>query len=380
MLIASPWHLYPADHGGNVRLSRLAEGLSKRFHVRVVQPQPPNQRYRPVLLERIDFELVTSSCPPDPRRSNYLSSNPATTRASWPTAATEIAAQIENFRPELVYWGDSHLASVAMRRRSDMADIVEFANIESQRYRSMTRSEHGKQRIALAVEAAKARLWEPRVMRQATATVALSQPDAAVLASNNDHVVLVPNGYDHVDCYKPSPQNRISAVGSWWYSPNRDGLKHFLATTWPRIRRVSPEVQMDIIGSGSDYFAESTTSADGVNVVGFVDDLNDVYARSTLILAPARTGGGSQLKVAGAHSYGRVVIGPTHLQRESRPGVPRGAITLYHERSANDVVALLRDQERRHAVEAATYRFAQDHSWDLTARTLSEQISNLVLL
>jgi hypothetical protein len=62
--------------------------------------------------------------------------------------------------------------------------------------------------------------------------------------------------------------------------------------------------------------------------MGFVDDLGALYDWSSVVLAPATSGGGSQLKVSEANARGRVVVGPTYLSAELRnsPDLPEGAI------------------------------------------------------
>jgi glycosyltransferase involved in cell wall biosynthesis len=108
----------------------------------------------------------------------------------------------------------------------------------------------------------------------------------------------------------------LVTVGHWGWQPNIDGVDHFLRVCWPRIRRTCPAARYKIIGGGmSDALRRTWGRVDGVETIGFVDDLTDAYASAALVIAPIYHGGGTNIKVLEALAYRRAVVCTTHAQR-----------------------------------------------------------------
>ncbi len=166
---------------------------------------------------------------------------------------------------------------------------------------------------------------------------------------------------------EPSQGSTVLAVGSWWYGPNRHGMRRFLEHDWPRVRAQLPDARLRIVGSGGDDLVG--TLPDGVDIAGFVEDLGAVYRDAAVTLAPARSGGGSQLKLVGSLSAGRVVVGPAFLARERTPDLPSGAFWTGDDMAAS-ILRLLRSPDERHAIERRIREYCLTSTWDHAARPL----------
>jgi glycosyltransferase involved in cell wall biosynthesis len=346
------------DHGAGVRTARVAEVLARRYRVIVVQPSKDAE----------EAEGDTIVYPPAPLDLRLAISPASTEGASVWKAVAPVLPRLEATRAPIVFWADAIVASAGLGSvLPDAVHIVEFANIESRRYLAMTLDGSMKRRAFAALEAGKAALWQRRVAAGSDAVVALAAGDARALRTR-DPKLLVRNGIQAPAAAPlPSAGSTVLAVGSWWYGPNRHGMRRFLSRDWPKVRAALPDARLQIVGSGGADIVQSVP--EGVEVMGFVDDLDEVYRDAAITLAPARSGGGSQLKLVGALSHGRIVVGPGFLARERTPGLPEGAFQPDDDMAAT-IVRLLGSPGERHAIEDRIRRYCVRSTWEHTAEPL----------
>jgi glycosyltransferase involved in cell wall biosynthesis len=358
VLLITSRRLAADDHGAGVRTARIAEVLAGRYRVTVVEPEG-------------EGEVAADGVITFPNRSLDLRlvARPASTEGASVWRAIEaVLPRLEGTRAPIVFWADALVASAGLGRvLPEAVHIVEFANIESRRYLAMTLDGSIRRRAFAVLEAAKALLWERVVAARSDAVVALALGDATALRTRNPKL-LVRNGIQ-APAASPAPSRGavVLAVGSWWYGPNRHGMRHFLEHEWPRVRAAAPTARLRIVGSGGDALVPEVP--DGVEIAGFVDDLDAVYDDAAVVLAPARSGGGSQLKLVGALAHGRVVVGPAFLARERTPDLPKGAFQAEDD-TAGAIVRLLGDPAARHEIERSIRGYCLTSTWEHTARPL----------
>lgn len=346
------------DHGAGVRTARIAEVLARRYRVIVVEPAKDGGAFG-------EGSIVFPPAPLDLR----LAVSPASTEgASVWKAIRPAPPRLEATRAPLVFWADAIVASAGLGRvLPDAVHVVEFANIESRRYLAMTLDGSMKRRAFAALEAGKAAFWERTVAARSDAVVALAVGDARALRTRHPKL-LVRNGIQAPPVAPvPSAGATVLAVGSWWYGPNRHGMRRFLERDWPRVLAALPEARLRVVGSGGSDIVASVP--DRVEIMGFVDDLEEVYRDAAITLAPARSGGGSQLKLVGALSHGRIVVGPAFLARERTPEMPEGAFQASDD-IASTIVRLLTSPDERHEVEQRIREYCLGSTWEHTARPL----------
>ncbi|MGP1665467.1 MAG: glycosyltransferase [Rhodanobacter sp.] len=277
-----------------------------------------------------------------------------------------------------VLWSHSYLAATGMNRINAPVNVVDFANIESERFRSFAaHSRSISSRCSMRLESAKAQKWEPRIAANADLSLAITDHDYRWLADRGARTVLARNGLDTGIEPLPSPTNgTVVAVGNWDYAPNRDGLRRFIINTWPAIHRAVGWARIEIAGVGGGRFVHLAKDS-SVTALGFVPDLAPVYARAAAVLAPAQSGGGSQLKVAEAWGHGRIVIGPLHLLREARSGLPDGALLATADLAAA-VERTLVNSSVRHKVELDLIRFVAQKTWKNELSEMVARVGSLI--
>jgi glycosyltransferase involved in cell wall biosynthesis len=100
-------------------------------------------------------------------------------------------------------------------------------------------------------------------------------------------------------------QPRAIFVASFYYEPNRQGLRFLLDEVFPRVWAQLPGAHLALVGSG----LEPAPSADPrVETLGFVEDLAAVYAGAGCAVVPLLGGGGTPLKLIEALAHGVPVI------------------------------------------------------------------------
>ncbi len=116
---------------------------------------------------------------------------------------------------------------------------------------------------------------------------------------------------------KNSKQNkRILFVGTMQYAPNLHGMEHFITRIWPKVIKQLPGIQLDIVGEMNDGLKRSVWEAlNGVNIHGFVSDLNSFYEESSLVIVPSQQGAGTHIKVLEAMQHGKATVLTTFAAR-----------------------------------------------------------------
>ena len=104
-------------------------------------------------------------------------------------------------------------------------------------------------------------------------------------------------------------ENLLMTVGLMGYGPNVDGVLWFLRTVWKSFHAQHPDWRYAIAGKGApEALRQECARIDGVELLGFVDDLDALYAKSAAVVAPIMTGAGSCVKVIESALHGRVTF------------------------------------------------------------------------
>ena len=101
----------------------------------------------------------------------------------------------------------------------------------------------------------------------------------------------------------------ILMVGSFNYYPNVEGLHHFIKYIFPKIRRDVSNASLYVIGKmGDENLRTLCLNTDGVVSLGFVENLEEQYAKAHCVIIPIYKGTGTSVKLIEAMSLGRAVV------------------------------------------------------------------------
>jgi len=108
----------------------------------------------------------------------------------------------------------------------------------------------------------------------------------------------------------------IAFLGGYQHTPNVEAVKFFVEQVAPLLLVKAPNIIFYVYGSHlPDYFLDY--SSDNIKMIGFVDNLDDLYQQHRVFVAPLLSGAGIKGKVLEALAYGL----PTVLSSIAAEGI-----------------------------------------------------------
>lgn len=169
-------------------------------------------------------------------------------------------------------------------------------------------------------------------------------------------------------------ESLMISVGVMEHLPNALGVDWFVSNVWPVFHAAHPEMRYAVIGRDApEELVSKWRTVDGVEVVGYVKDLQTWYARACAVVSPVLEGSGTSVKVPEACLHGRPVL----ATRFSVRGIPEGDcghldIALFDsadsfDRAYETVAARTPDEIclcRERQLESARTRFGEENFLD----------------
>ena len=203
--------------------------------------------------------------------------------------------------------GDAHMA--ALRKKYPAARIL-FLNADMHYLRELREAQLSGDAGAKE-NALRTRDRELRVIAQADVALVHSEFEYDLLRRElpQTHAVLFPLIHDPVDTVASlSARTGVCFVGGFRHPPNADGIVWFVEQAWPLVLAQQPEAKLHIVGSHMTPQVHALAQHRGVQVVGFVEELDGFLARRRVSVAPLRYGAGAKGKVAASLAQGLPVV------------------------------------------------------------------------
>lgn len=152
---------------------------------------------------------------------------------------------------------------------------------------------------------------------------------------------------------------RILYVGGY-NGANIDGLRCFLTRCWPSILELCPNVQLYVYGY--IYRAFLSEKFQNVKFLGHVNDIENEYAKATLVINPIRIGTGLKIKTVEALACRKPLVttmkGVEGLNSECKKAC---VVSTDEKDFVENVVRLLDNVEARESLITAADAFARTH-------------------
>lgn len=156
------------------------------------------------------------------------------------------------------------------------------------------------------------------------------------------HFIYLPNiSNEPSDCYDKSYQERegLFTVGNMSYLPNYEGTDRFLKEVWPTFHRENPDVKYRIAGKGApSELALRWNSLEGVDYLGFVDNIEELYQKCLATIVPIYGGGGTCIKTLESLSYSRTCLSTSFGLRGLPESILDGKHGLIAFNNADDLI------------------------------------------
>lgn len=195
-------------------------------------------------------------------------------------------------------------------------------------------------------------------------------------------VTCIPNGVDteyFASEGQASEEKTIVFTGVMSYAPNRDAVHFLCKEILPRLRPISPQIQVQLVGSNPPADVRAL-AGNGVTVTGTVPDVRPYVRRAAVYVSPLRFGTGVKNKILAALAMGKAVVATT----ESCAGLDvRSDEHLLMADNPDDfaacIVELLTDPSRRRRLGVAGRNLVVErYGWDSMAQQLEVLLETLL--
>jgi len=163
----------------------------------------------------------------------------------------------------------------------------------------------------LAREAERYRKIETRLARASDLLWCTSHADKEVMEREAPGInsAIVPTIHrTHARGLPFAGRDHLLFVGNFRHRPNSDGVRFFIGEILPAVRESLPRVELLLVG---DNAPPEFASFEGVRLLGYVPDVDPLFARARVFVAPVRFGAGIKGKIGEALAYAVPVVTTT---------------------------------------------------------------------
>lgn len=153
---------------------------------------------------------------------------------------------------------------------------------------------------------------EKKAVRLSAETYVCSGKDRQLLEREFGarNVAVVPNSVSMPDYTPPATDPVLLFLGSD-YGANLEAADYMARQIWPRVYEAMPSARLIIAGISKGMLGRDIPGTPGIEVPGFVENLDGLYAESRAVVTPILVGGGTRFKIIEAGGYGRPVVSTT---------------------------------------------------------------------
>jgi len=202
---------------------------------------------------------------------------------------------------------------------------------------------------------------EGKALARADAILAIQDSDAQHFRSITSRPVAIVGHLARPDDSPPisAPDSSVLLFVGGPMGINVHGVTWFIEKVLPLVRRRVPHTELWLAGGVSDRLRRG---APGVRRMGFVDRLDQVYGRATVVINPQQFGTGLSIKSVDALLHGRPLV----TTESGARGLEAGAGAAFYQASSAEafshlLVELLRDPVRAEALSRCGFEFVRSY-------------------
>lgn len=388
---------YPLTDGGAIGIYKITESLARLGHqiTFLTFPDPDKEITRATIADMSRFCEIKLTRKPLPSRSSTIfrtlvKGAYAVERREMKEMYELISSVISSHKFDVVHCDHSHVGKYALwiKEKLGLPVVLRQHNVEAQIYeRFAIHARNPAARLFGRIQSKRLHSEERRFVNGVDAIAAISEEDAAIMKSYapNAVITVIPAGVD-LDYFTPANSqledpNTITWIGRFIWQPNMDAVKYFLRDIFPIILKERPSTIFHIIGAGGESIKQAASSF-GNNVIidGFVNDIREYLARSSVLVVPLRVGGGMRIKILEFCAAGKTIVSTT-IGSEGNIAVNDRDLLLRDtpEQFAEAVIALLADPEKRHLLGVnARILMEKNYSWNSIGKRFSTLYDDII--
>lgn len=175
-------------------------------------------------------------------------------------------------------------------------------------------------------------------------------------------------------------RKNLFTVGVMSYGPNKNGVSRFLKQIWPLFHQKYPEVRYYIVGKGAPETEISFwNSFDGVEYLGYVENLEKLYEKSLATVVPIYSGGGTCIKTLEAMAYSRPCLSTNFGARGLSDTIidnEKGVLLFSNAESFVKAYEKLQDSNSRNSIETQGLDVISTH---YSVESFNKAVDDIVL-
>lgn len=286
-----------------------------------------------------------------------------------------------------VVWTSSSSVAAPPTRRTPAHRIVDFVDVDSEKWRELAGVVPPPLAWVYALEARRLARLEEGVGTSADRVLVVSENEADILLQRLPQapVHVVPNGVDldYFQAAAPAGDFRpqIVFVGTLDYRPNVDAVLFFIREVLPQLRLALPDVEFTAVGHRPATRLQRAvrSSEHGARLAGSVADVRPYLRDAQVCVVPLGYGRGVKNKVLEAMAMGVPVV--ASQVAVDGLGVRDGLEVILAENPqeyVDAICALVRNPERRRTQAEHALRYVRTaHSWENAFAVLDRILESL---
>lgn len=244
--------------------------------------------------------------------------------------------------------------------------IVDFIDSISMNYdKAIKNRKIGLWKIMYLIDKKRLRKYERIVLHSFNKNIIISDVDRRHILMKDEKfdIKVIPNSIElNKNNYTIEEQNVISFIGKMDYEPNRVAVVYFSKKVFPYILQKHPDINFNIIGINPTREVKKLSLHKGINVLGYVEDMNQSIIGSKLIVAPMITGAGLQNKILQSMALEKCVV-TTSIGAEGLPGVTNKQIVIADNsiKTAERISVLLNNRSMRERIGINARKYVKEN-------------------
>jgi sugar transferase (PEP-CTERM/EpsH1 system associated) len=374
---------YPPHKGEKIRSLNMLRWLAQRHEVvlasTVDDPQDVDHVWElDPLLKALAYERIDTGGRKVRSALAVLRRGSISVAAFYsPALQRKVDELIEAQQIEAVLCCSSPMAEYVFRSRHrqrlrGLVKVMDLIDVDSYKWRQYAEDTRGLMAFVYRYEARRLAAYEQRIARGFDHLLVVSEEERRLFPGGAPvHLTAIGNGVD-LEAFSPRYRSELKLTspalvftGVMDYRPNIDGVRWFAHEILPQVRAVVPGTHFYIVGSRPTAEVQALGALPGVVVTGFVKDVRDYVAASSVCVVPLRLARGIQNKLLEALAMGRPVVTTAAAFEGARAVAGRDLLVAGNPMEfATAVIALLQDPAGAALLGRHARRFAEKHcSW-----------------
>lgn len=306
---------YPTKDGGAIATLNLALGLASvgaqvtLLTLNTIKHFYPLENIPAEITNKITIKGVTLDTTIKPLAAlfNLLFSDKPynAVRFKSKTFADLIREELEQNQFDIVQLEGPYLAPYIdiIRNGSTVPIVLRAHNIEHEIWeRTASITPNPLKKRYLRTLAKRIKRMEEETVQLVDGVVPITEKDACSIKQWNPSIpcMVAPTGLNDLQLNTnplPIKENSLFHLGGLDWLPNQDGIRWFISSCWPSIRKVVPDVKLYIAGRNAPETFINAINQPGIEYQGEIDNAQLFMQSHGIMVVPLLSGSGMRIKI-----------------------------------------------------------------------------------